>query len=150
MTVEDAMKNGSTIRSQKNINLTNHLLEISYYSDNDREQIENNVLASFIKKIKDSCGSNKNIENILTQASIAINTYTSTEKEIIQKAFQKYDLTSQKGLESFMKNQINPPEHKIERKRNINYDDSIKYKDIIKTSHINLHHAVGSFTCKEL
>lgn len=108
-----------SVRSKSNLDLTCHLLE---YDGTKRKEIETDLLDYYVSCVKEQCGKSFSLENILSKAGNELNIYNSVEKEIINKALLDSGGISPESLGKLLKKEIEPPEHKIVRKRNIEHE----------------------------
>ena len=76
----------------------------------------------YVSCVKEQCGKSFSLENILSKACNELKFYNSVEKEIINKALLDSGGISPESLGKLLKKEIEPPEHKIVRKRNIEHE----------------------------
>lgn len=119
--IQTCIDKGFKITTSKNLNVTNHLLEIDCEK---RKQMEEVLLQTYLEKVKEKCNLNYELENILCTSGNELKHFNKTEKEMLQRAFENHGLLNQKTLENFLKKKVNPPEHKFEHKRDIEIERS--------------------------
>lgn len=95
--------------------LTSHLLNEDGASRDDAEEM---VLSYFMEDVRESCGGNSKMENVLLQAARKLDKYTPLEKEMLNRAFLRQGLDSSGKLKAFLQKGASPervPAKKRER-----------------------------------
>lgn len=95
--------------------LTSHLLNEDGAARDDAEEM---VLSYFMEDVRESCGGNSKMENVLLQAARKLDKYTPLEKEMLNRAFLRQGLDSSGKLKAFLQKGASPervPAKKRER-----------------------------------
>lgn len=95
--------------------LTSHLLNEDGAA---RDEAEESVLSYFMEDVRESCGGNSKMENVLLQAARKLDKYTPLEKEMLNRAFLRQGLDSSGKLKAFLQKGASPervPAKKRER-----------------------------------
>ena len=123
------VSSGMTQEEQKGYDEWNEML-----SDNDiaekklsehREpKTESQIISEYISKIKEklSDSDRKVVENVLSAAKKSLEGFSEDDKKIIGQYLFDKGAKSESSLGTVLKKEVNPPEHKIERKRSVNYE----------------------------
>lgn len=95
--------------------LTSHLLNEDGAA---RDEAEESVLSYFMEDVRESCGGNSKMVNVLLQAARKLDKYTPLEKEMLNRAFLRQGLDSSGKLKAFLQKGAAPervPAKKRER-----------------------------------